>query len=87
MGTIAARDCIRINKLTAQVMAASLLAAFQAIDLRLKKGELTHKDLGHTAKTWNEIAGFFKPLEDDRPLDDDLRKALSLIEERYFNLN
>jgi len=86
MGTIAARDCARVNKLTAQVTAASLLAAFQAVDLRLKKGELAPQDLGQAEKTYNEIAGFFKPLEDDRPLEDDLRKTLELIEQRYFTV-
>jgi histidine ammonia-lyase len=86
MGTIAARDCVRVNKLTAQVMAAALLASFQAIDLRLKKGGLTPQDLGQTEKTYNEIANFFKPLEDDRPLEDDLRKTLELIEKRHFAL-
>jgi histidine ammonia-lyase len=86
MGTIAARDCVRVNKLTAQVTAAMLLAAFQALDLRLKKGELTVVDLGQAEKTYNEIATFFKPLEDDRPLENDLRKALELIEKRCFNL-
>jgi histidine ammonia-lyase len=84
MGTIAARDCVRINKLTAQVMAASLLAAFQAIDLRLKKGELTPQELGAVEKTYHEIADFFKPLEDDRPLEDELRRALRLIEARLI---
>jgi histidine ammonia-lyase len=84
MGTIAARDCARINKLSAQVLSASLLAAFQAINIRLKKGELKFNDLGQAEKTYNEIAGFFKPLEDDRPLEEDLRKALKLIEERHF---
>jgi len=87
MGTIAARDCMRINKLTTQVTSAVLLAAFQAIDLRLKKGELKLSDLGKAEKTYNEIAAFFKPLEDDRPLEDDLRKTLKLIEERHFSLN
>ena len=84
MGTIAARDSVRVNKLAAQVMAASLLAAFQAINIRLKNGELRPQDLGQTEKTYNEIAGFFQPLEDDRPLEDDLRKALELIEKRHF---
>jgi histidine ammonia-lyase len=84
MGTIAARDCVRINKLTAQVLAASLLTAFQALNIRLKKGELRSDDLGQAEKTYNEIAGFFKPLEDDRPLEEDLRKTLKLIEERNF---
>ena len=86
MGTIAARDCARVNKLTTQVTAAMLLAAFQAIDLRLKKGELKTSDLGQTEKTYSEIACFFKPLENDRPLEDDLRKTMKLIEERHFSL-
>ena len=86
MGTIAARDCVRINKLTAQVTAAMLLAAFQAVDLRLKRGELKPGDLGKTKKTYDEIAAFFRPLEDDRQLEDDLRKTLKLIEERHFCL-
>jgi histidine ammonia-lyase len=87
MGTIAARDCVRVNKLTSQVMAASLLAAFQALTLRQKKGELTSHELGQTEKTCNEIAAFFNPLEDDRPLEEDLRKTLKLIEERHFRLD
>jgi len=86
MGTIAARDSARVNKLTTQVTAAMLLASFQAIDLRLKKGELKTSDLGQTEKTYSEIASFFKPLEDDRPLEDDLRKTMELIEERHFSL-
>jgi histidine ammonia-lyase len=86
MGTIAARDCIRVNKLAAQVIAASLLAAFQALDLRLKKGELALRDLGLAEKTYSEVAAFFTPLEDDRPLEGDLRTALELIEKRHFVL-
>ncbi|MDR2942691.1 MAG: aromatic amino acid ammonia-lyase [Treponema sp.] len=86
MGTISARDCARVNKLTAQVTAALMLAAFQAINLRLKKNELALNSLGQTEKTYNEISAFFKPLENDRPLEDDLRKTLKLIEERHFSL-
>jgi len=86
MGTIAARDCARVNKLTAQVAAASLLAAFQAIDLRLKSGELTRQDLGLAGETYDEVARFFAPLEGDRPLEGDLRKTLELIEGRHFRL-
>ncbi|GHV96736.1 histidine ammonia-lyase [Spirochaetia bacterium] len=86
MGTIAARDCARINELTAQVMAASLLAAFQALDLRLKKGELKPENLGSAEKTYREVAAFFTPLEDDRPLDEDLRKTVELIGERHFSV-
>jgi histidine ammonia-lyase len=87
MGTIAARDCLRVNKLTAQTAAAALLASFQALDLRLAKGEINPNDLGQTQATYNEIAAFFKPLEDDRPLEDDLRRTLELIEHRHFRLD
>jgi len=86
MGTIAARDCARVNKLTSQVMSAMLLAAFQALDLRLKNGGLKTGDLGQTEKTYKEISSFFKPLEDDRQLEEELRKTLALIEERHFCL-
>jgi histidine ammonia-lyase len=86
MGTIAVRECVRINQLTAQVMAALLLAAFQAINLRIKNGELTVQDLGQTEKTYTEIGSYFKPLEDDRPLEEDLRKTLRLIKEQYFSI-
>ena len=86
MGTIAARDCSRVNTLTAQIIAACLLAAFQALHLRLEKGELQPGNLGETEKTFNEIAGFFKPLEDDRPLETELRMTLDLIGKRQFSL-
>ena len=86
MGTIAARDCVRINKLTAQVLAASLLSAFQALNLRIKQGKLEIHDLGKTEKTYNEISMFFKPLEDDRPLEEDLRRTLKMIEEQQFTV-
>jgi len=86
MGTIAARDCARVNTLTAQVIAACLLAAFQALRLRLEKGELQPGSLGETEKTFNEIAGFFKPLEDDRPLEAELRMTLDLIGKRQFSV-
>ena len=86
MGTIAARDCVRVNELVTQVMAASLLAAFQALHLRLAKGELKAADLGQAGRTYEETAAFFKPLGDDRPLEDDLRKAAELIRAGRFFL-
>ena len=87
MGTIAARDCTRVNKLTSQVTAALLLASYQALDLRIKNGDLQPSDLGKAMDTFSEIQAFFKPLENDRPLEDDLRKTLELIEQRRFNLD
>ena len=86
MGTIAARDCVRVNTLASQVIAASLLASFQAIDLRLNNNELKQENLGKAKKTYVEIAGFFNALEDDRAMEQDLRKAVALIEARHFKL-
>jgi histidine ammonia-lyase len=86
MGTIAARDCARNNELTAQVSAALLLAAFQALHLRLQKGELNAVALGAAKETYDEIAAFFAPLKDDRPLEADLRKTVELIRERRFTV-
>jgi histidine ammonia-lyase len=87
MGTIAARDSLRNNELTAQVSAAALLAACQALHLRLQKGELTPNALGSAGQTYNEAAAFFRPLEDDRPLDADLRKAVTMIQEGRFSVS
>jgi histidine ammonia-lyase len=61
MGTIAARDCIRVIELTEQVVAATLLASAQALRLRQKSiGDF--KD--------------FIFLEEDRPLEQELRKVV-----------
>jgi histidine ammonia-lyase len=86
MGTIAARDCARNNELTAQVSAAALLAAFQALHLRLRQGGLTARALGAAGQTRDEIAAYFTPLTEDRPLEADLRKTAALIREGYFRL-
>ena len=41
MGTIAARDCIRVLELTEQVAAAVTLGSVQALELRTESGELS----------------------------------------------
>ncbi|WP_010260457.1 HAL/PAL/TAL family ammonia-lyase [Treponema primitia] len=86
MGTIAARDCIRVNELTAQTLAAALLAAAQALYLRLRQGELSSEAMRGVERTYNEVLSYFAPLEDDRPLDTDLRKTVALIEEAFFSV-
>jgi histidine ammonia-lyase len=84
MGTIAARDCVRVLELTGQVLAASLLAASQALYLRLRAGELPREALGGVEQTYEETLSCFTPLEDDRPLDKELRKATELIGRGFF---
>ena len=86
MGTIAARDCVRVNELTAQTLAASLLAAAQALYLRLQKGELTAEAMRGVERTYTEVLSYFAPLEDDRPLDTDLRKTVTRIVEGFFSV-
>jgi histidine ammonia-lyase len=80
MGTIAARDCIRVIELTAQVVSAALLAAVQALYLRQQEGALTTAAMQGVASTYQAVLSYFTPLEEDRPLEKELRKTLELIE-------
>jgi histidine ammonia-lyase len=60
MGTIAARDCLRVLELTEQVAAALTLA---------------------TVRAYSEF------LDEDRPLEGDLRRTIELIRSRHWNLD
>ncbi|MDR2864921.1 MAG: aromatic amino acid ammonia-lyase [Spirochaetaceae bacterium] len=84
MGTIAARDCIRVIELCEQVLSAALLAASQAIYLRLRGGEMTIENISGFAVTYQRVLSFFSPLEEDRPLDGELRKTVSCIRQNFF---
>jgi histidine ammonia-lyase len=81
MGTIAARDCLRVIALTEQVVAGHLIACVQALRLRLAAGELQISDLGQ------DVAAFLAEMDDcipfideDRPLEGVLRDLLVKIE-------
>ena len=88
MGTIAARDCLRILELVEQVAAALVLATAQAVELRRRAeaaalGEILGPDLEAF------VAGVFEsfvPVEEDRPLEADLRRFVSLIRGRHWGL-
>lgn len=86
MGTIAARDCLRILQLTDQVAAAHLVATAQAVILR---GRL--KDGGNVLS--GDLKGFveqifqeFEFLEEDRPLEADLRRFVDMIHGKHWAL-
>lgn len=86
MGTIAARDCIRVLELAEQVAAALLLSTCQALVLRERQG------LRRSALS-RELAGFVRSLEsvfdlveDDRPLDADLNRMVQNIQARAWRL-
>ncbi|MGL1936862.1 MAG: aromatic amino acid ammonia-lyase [Fibrobacterales bacterium] len=86
MGTIAARDCIRVIELTEQICSACLLAVVQALDLRVKKGELQPARTIHLKTIIDQVHNHFVFLTEDRPLEKDLRSTLQLIREKHWNL-
>ena len=87
MGTISARDCVRVLELTEQVGAAVLLASVQALELRLRAGELDDKHLLPTLLEMKDsVFSDFEFLTEDRPLDGELRLFTSMIQKRAWNL-
>jgi histidine ammonia-lyase len=87
MGTISARDCLRIIELTEQVAAAVLLATSQAVELRLRAGELNEAHLvPELLDMKNAVMKEFTFLAEDRPLEADLRHFTSRISTRAWSL-
>jgi histidine ammonia-lyase len=85
MGTIAARDCIRVIELTEQVAAACLLAMTQALDLRIQKNELPEEVLKPVEKSIKQVHDSFEFLVEDRPLESDLRATVQKIRDRFWS--
>ena len=91
MGTIAARDCLRVLQLTEQVAAAHTLAVTQATEIRRRdSSKLGKEPLGGLS---NESEQFldsmlqdFEFLEEDRPLEPDLRRLVTKIQSRHWSL-
>jgi histidine ammonia-lyase len=82
MGTIAARDCMRILQLTEQVAAAALLAMSQGIQLRISQNELDINSLTPSlAKTLAQVSEDFELLVEDRPLEAVLRQTVAKIQQ------
>ncbi|MDR1931026.1 MAG: aromatic amino acid ammonia-lyase [Treponema sp.] len=85
MGTIAARDCIRVLEISEQTASALLLAAVQALLFRTE--EAPEKAAPPEAdRTCKEVLEYYKPLEEDRPLDGDLRETIARIRSRSFSV-
>jgi histidine ammonia-lyase len=84
MGTIAARDCLRVLDLTEQVVAALVLATHQAIALRRREaGGKLPPDLDQFLQ---RTAGFFEFLDEDRRLDETLQRTLREIRAKAWSL-
>ena len=86
MGTIAARDCIRVLELTEQVASAVLMASAQGVELRLQRGELKAESLATAISTTREeVFSRFDLLEEDRPLENDLRNFVDCIQQQVWS--
>lgn len=92
MGTIAARDCIRVLQLTEQVAAAHTMACVQAVKLR----EQVEDGSSHSENTnslddgmrgfVDQIFEVFDFLEEDRPLEIEIREITRLVNEQSWPL-
>lgn len=85
MGTIAARDCLRVLELTEQVVAAMLIAARQGVALRQQLAPETGVAAAPAAMLEDLIARI--PLiTEDRALDGELRQLLVEIRTQRWGL-
>ncbi|WP_240776273.1 HAL/PAL/TAL family ammonia-lyase [Nitrincola alkalilacustris] len=87
MGTIAARDCLRVLQLTEQVMAAMLMAVQQGVQLRIRQGQLKQESLSPPIQSMlAELQESCPLLVEDRRLDSELRQLVSGIQEQRWLL-
>ncbi|GAD88477.1 histidine ammonia-lyase [Vibrio halioticoli NBRC 102217] len=87
MGTISARDCVRVLELTEQVASASLLASVQALEIRRRHNELDDGHLSSNLKSIRDaVLSEFEFVEEDRPLEHDLRHFMARIQQRHWPL-
>ncbi len=85
MGTIAARDCMRVLELTEQVVAALLITVRQGVWLRLR---VTPDVLPQTALTqmMEALGADIAVVQEDRRLEPDLRLLLERIRSQAWKL-
>ncbi|MCG6289850.1 HAL/PAL/TAL family ammonia-lyase [Vibrio vulnificus] len=87
MGTIAARDWLRVLELTEQVAAAALLAATQGIEIRRRRGELDENHMSDRLKAiCSSVLNEVEFVTEDRPLERDLRQFIAHIQQRHWSL-
>ncbi|WP_133470728.1 HAL/PAL/TAL family ammonia-lyase [Paraglaciecola marina] len=87
MGTIAARDCLRVLQLTEQVIAATLLASVQGVWLRIRSGELQKASLTtEMTSMLDDISEFFELIDEDRPTDKLLRQTVEFVQQQKWSL-
>lgn len=85
MGTIAARDCLRVLQLTEQVVAALLIAVRQGVWLRCRD----HAEVELSAsliQMLESLATDIEPVTEDRRLDPELRVLVDRIRDQAWEL-
>jgi histidine ammonia-lyase len=87
MGTIAARDAVRVLELTEQVAAACLAAVCQAIEIRVRSRSLPASQLSASIRsTLNDGLTLCPFVDEDRPLESELRVLCAEIRQRRWHL-
>lgn len=87
MGTIAARDALRVLELTEQVVAAQMIATLQAVRLRERKGQLSSKDYAPQLLEFiKEISEIIPFIDEDQRLDTLLKEIVLNIQNRKWSL-
>lgn len=85
MGTIAARDCLRVLELTEQVAAALLITVRQGAWLRQRHNP-DHALSAPLQQMLAQLAQDVAPVEEDRRLEPDLRRLLERIRNQAWSL-
>ncbi len=85
MGTIAARDCLRVLELTEQVVAAMLIAARQGLALRSRIDGSLHLS-GSLSAMQADLSARIPLVEEDRALDGELQQLLVAIRAQAWSL-
>jgi histidine ammonia-lyase len=85
MGTIAARDCLRVLELTEQVVAALLITVRQGVWLRCQVSPELQPQAALAAMQ-EALGADIKPVEEDRRLEPDLRLLLERIRAKAWKL-
>jgi histidine ammonia-lyase len=87
MGTIAARDCLRVIELTEQVAAALILASTQGVQLRYRDNSENTASLSPACADFcQDVRAHVDFLDEDRPLEGDLRATLERIRQQHWTL-
>jgi histidine ammonia-lyase len=85
MGTIAARDCLRVLELTEQVVAALLITVRQGVWLRCQASPDLRPHAALAAMQ-EALGADIRPVEEDRRLEPDLRLLLERIRAKAWDL-